>query len=872
MTGSEARQKFLDFFAGHDHTIKPSYPLVPPNDPTLLFTSAGMVQFKSELLGEVDLTYTRAATAQKCFRTSDIEEVGRTARHLTFFEMLGNFSFGDYFKAEACAWGWEYITQVIGIPVKRLHVSIYKDDDEAFEIWKQIGVKADRITRLGDEDNFWTMGPTGPCGPCSEIFYDYGPKVGCRRKTCAVGCDCDRYVEIWNLVFTQFDRQEDGSLVDLPRKNIDTGMGLERLVSVIQGKLTNFETDLLFPIIEAAQELTGIPYKDNLTAYRVLADHARAITFVMADGVLPSNEGRGYVVRRILRRAVKYGRDLGLTDPFLHALSGTVVDLYGDHYTELRTQHAQIARLIEGEEERFQATLATGLTMLTSIIDATAGSEISGADAFRLYDTYGFPVDLTRDVAADHGKTVDQAGFDAAMEEQRERARAADSRYEDVEAQRVYLDLLKELGPTEFLGYEAVEAEGTVVALLQAGGRVDTAQAGTEAEVILDRTPCYAEAGGQIADQGTMRARNSQATATVGTVQAPVAGLTVHRVTVDKGTLRVGDVLHVAVPADVRQATAIHHSATHILHAALREVLGEHVSQAGSYVGPDRLRFDYTHFAAPSAEQGARVETLVNDRIRQAVEVRTTVRPIAEAKAAGAMALFGEKYGEMVRVVEMGDFSTELCGGTHLHNTGEIGTFHVLSDSSIAAGTRRLEAVCGPHATAHIAAGRQTLADAATALNVPAAEVAGRVRQLLDERRQLEKQLAGASRKQAAARASDVLDQVQDVGGVPLLAAVLEGLDSAALLEASDALRRKLPDGILVLGSATNGKVGLLCAVSPSLTDRIKAGEIIKPLAKMVGGGGGGKAELAQAGGKRAEALPDAIAAAAGIVAELLGR
>ena len=871
MTGHEVRQKFLDFFAARDHTIKPSYPLVPPNDPTLLFTSAGMVQFKSEFLGEVELAFTRAVTVQKCFRTTDIEEVGRTARHLTFFEMLGNFSFGDYFKAESCAWGWEFLTQNLDIPIDRLHVTIYKDDDDALAVWKKIGVAADRITRHGDKDNFWTMGPTGPCGPCSEIFYDYGAEVGCRQPDCAVGCDCDRFVEIWNHVFTQFDRQDDGSLADLPQKNIDTGMGLERLCAVLQGTLSNYETDLLFPIIEAAQDLTGVPYEENMVAYRVLADHARALTFLMSDGVLPSNEGRGYVVRRILRRAVKYGRDLGLTEPFIHRLARTVVDQYGAHYTELPTQQEQVTRLLEREEERFQATLATGLTMLTSILAGTQGTQVSGADAFRLYDTYGFPLDLTRDVAQEQGKTVDEAAFETAMEAQRARARAADERYEEAGAQRVYLDLLKAVGASEFVGYDSVEAQGQIVALLRDGARVEAAAAGTDVDVVLDRTPCYPESGGQVADDATMSGIDTDAEATVRTVRKPVEGLIVHRVTVDRGALRVGDALHIRVPGDVRQAIAIHHSATHILHAALREVLGEHVTQAGSYVGPDRLRFDYTHYEAPAPEQLARVETLVNDRIRRAVDVITTVRPIDEAKAAGAMALFGEKYGEVVRVVQMGEFSTELCGGTHLRNTGEIGAFHLVSDSSIAAGTRRVEAVCGPRATEHIATERRLLADAALALNVAPAEVATRVRQLLEERKQLEKKLTGQARKQAAASVADVLDQVQDVQGVPLLAAVLDGLDGTALRDASDRLRQKLPEGVLVLGSTANGKVGILCAVSPGLTDRIKAGDLIKPLAKMVGGGGGGRPDFAQAGGKRADALPDAIAAAAGVVAELLG-
>ena len=881
MTGNEIRQRFLDFFAERGHTVKPSYPLVPPDDPTLLFTGAGMVQFKREFLGEVPLVFTRAVTSQKCFRMTDIENVGRTARHHTFFEMLGNFSFGDYFKAESCAWGWEFLTGDMGIPADRLYATVYTDDDAAYDIWRDIGVPEDRISRHGEADNFWKMGPTGPCGPCGEIFYDYGPDAGCGRPDCAVGCDCDRYVEIWNHVFTQYDRQDDGSLVDLPQKNIDTGMGLERLAAVLQGTPSNFETDLLFPIIEAAQELTGVPYKENVMAYRVLADHARALTFVMSDGVLPSNEGRGYVVRRILRRAVKYGRDLGLTDPFLSTLSGTVVDMYGEHYTELRTQQEQVGRMIASEEESFQTTVVRATDVLEEHIrDLPKGSTITDLTIETggvtvpvttvLYDTYGLPLDIVKDIAVERGLKVDEEAHEKGMELLRARAREADTRYEEAAGRQIYRDLAKEVGATTFLGYDTTSAEGTVLALLQDGARVDAAAAGSEAEVILDQTPCYPEAGGQVADEAVFACAATGARAEALAVLQPAEGLTVHRVTVTAGSISVGDRLVVTVPEAVRRSTAIHHSATHILHAVLREVLGDHVTQAGSYVGPDRLRFDYTHFEAPSRGQLDTIETLVNTRVRQAAPVETAVKPIDEARAEGAMALFGEKYGEFVRVVRMGDFSTELCGGTHLRNTGEIGTFHLLSDGSIAAGTRRIEAVAGPRATELLAQETRTLAEAATLLNVPPAGVAERVRQLLDERKQLEKQLAGQERKRAASSAAGVLDQVQDVQGIPVLAVVLDNLDGRALRDASDSLRQKLPEGVLVLGSAQNGKVGLLCSVSDGLTSRIKAGDVIKQLAGMVGGGGGGKPHFAQAGGKNPDKLPEAIAAAPQVIADLL--
>ena len=859
MTGNELRESFLNFFKKHGHTIKPSWPLVPPDDPTLLFTSAGMVQFKNEFLGAVPLKFTRAATSQKCFRTTDIDNVGKTCRHHTFFEMLGNFSFGDYFKEESIAWGWEYVTKDLGLPKDRLWITIFLDDDESFDIWRKI-VPADRIKRMGEDDNFWKMGPTGPCGPCSEIFFDYGEGVGCGRPECEVGCDCDRYLEIWNHVFTQFDRQEDGTFKPLPKKNIDTGMGLERIASVMQGKQSNYDSDLFRPIIEHAANLTGVDPKDAVSQYRIIADHIRAITFLVADGVLPSNEGRGYVERRILRRAVQRGRDLGVDEPFLYKIVGAVVDTYKDAYPELETKREHISQLVKTEEERFIQTLAQGLTLLDGIMEDLKSSgrrQVSGQELFRLYDTYGFPVELTEEIASEKGFELDKVGFEEEMQGQRERARAAFTGYEAAEEKGVYAELAKKLPPTQFLGYVQLRTDAKVLALLSEGEPLESVSGPAAIEVVLDATPFYAEAGGQVGDKGTLEAEGIEAS--VLDAQAPVSGLTVHRVELAAGELRVGQDVTALVSESLRRDTAAHHSATHLLQSALKEVLGEHVYQAGSLVASDRFRFDFPHFAAPDKRQLRRIEALVNQRIRENIPVEADVVPLEEAQRQGATALFGEKYGDEVRMVKIGDTSLELCGGTHVHATGDIGLCVISSESSVAAGVRRIEAVCGSAAYERIRDNEDILDEAATALNVPREGIPDRIQRLFEERKKAEKELARAKSDAASGRADDMLSRAVEVDGIKTLAVRLDDHDAVFLRNTADTLKARLKSGVVVVGGVSDGKVLLIAGVTKDLTDKLHAGNIVKSVAKVVGGGGGGRADMAQAGGKDASKLKEAL-------------
>lgn len=870
MTGNELRESFLDFFRRNGHTIKPSWPLVPPDDPTLLFTSAGMVQFKKEFLGEIPLKFTRAATCQKCFRTSDIDNVGKTTRHHTFFEMLGNFSFGDYFKEESIAWGWEYVTKELALPKDRLWVSIFRDDDEAFEIWKKL-TPVERILRMDENDNFWAMGPTGPCGPCSEIYYDYGEGIGCGRPDCLPGCDCDRYVEIWNHVFTQFDRQPDGSLIPLPKKNIDTGMGLERITAVMQGVHSNFDTDLFAPIIEYTASLTGVDPSRTVEQYRVIADHVRALTFLITDGILPSNEGRGYVERRILRRAVQRGRDLGMQEPFLYRIVGTVVDIYKPAYPELEVKREHVSRVVKTEEERFHETLSQGLGLLEDImggLQKAGKKEIRGGQLFRLYDTYGFPVELTEEIAGKRGFTLDKAGFEAEMHAQRERARAAFTGYEAAGELRVYTELAQKLGPTEFVGYTQLQAESKVTALLSDGSPVESVETGMEAEVILDVTPFYSESGGQVGDRGRLKAAGLEAE--VVDTKEPVDGLVVHKVRLGKGGLRVGQEVLAQVEESLRRDTAAHHSATHLLQSALREVIGEHVYQAGSLVAPDRFRFDYAHYTAPDKRQLKRVEALLNQRIRENLPVQTFILSFDEAKQQGAIALFGEKYGDQVRMVKMGDVSKELCGGTHVHSTGEIGLCILTSESSVAAGIRRIEAVCGSAAYRRVREDEDILQETATFANVPRESIPDRVRQLLEDRKKIEKELTRLKRTVVADKVDDLLARTVDVDGVKVLAVRLDEQDVTHLRNTADSLKAKLKSGVVVLGGVSEGKVLLIASVTKDLAGRVHAGHLVKDVAKIVGGGGGGRPDMAQAGGKDPSKLDKALGEVPKAVDQLL--
>jgi alanyl-tRNA synthetase len=858
MTGNELRESFLDFFRRHGHTIKPSWPLVPPDDPTLLFTSAGMVQFKKEFLGEVPLQFTRAATCQKCFRTSDIDNVGKTTRHHTFFEMLGNFSFGDYFKEESIAWGWEYVTKELNIPKKRLWVSVFRDDDEAFDIWKKL-ISEDRILRMDEADNFWAMGPTGPCGPCSEIYYDYG-KGGCGRPDCLPGCDCDRYVEIWNHVFTQFDRQPDGSLLPLPKKNIDTGMGLERITAVMQGVQSNFDTDLFRPILEYAASLTGVDPADAVEQYRIIGDHVRALTFLIGDGVLPSNEGRGYVERRILRRAVQRGRDLGMQEPFLYKLVGDVVDIYKAAYPELEAKREHVSRVIKTEEERFQETLTQGLSLLKEIMQDLQKSgkrQISGSRLFKLYDTYGFPVELTEEIATTEGFELDKAGFEEEMERQREKARLAFTGYEAVGELRAYTELAQKLPAAEFVGYSQLQAEGRITGLLVNNSPVDGVEAESAVEVVLDVTPFYSEAGGQVGDKGRLKSADLEAE--VVNTKEPVHGLIVHEVRLTKGTLRVGQQLLAQVDESLRRDTAAHHSATHLLQSALREVLGDHVYQAGSLVAPDHFRFDYAHYAAPDKRQLRRVETILNQRIRENLPVQTSMLPFEEAKRQGAIALFGEKYGDQVRMVKMGEISKELCGGTHVHSTGEIGLCLLTSESSIAAGMRRIEAVCGGAAYRRVREDEDILQETAAYVNAPRETLTERITQLLDEKKKVEKELARMKQAVVADKTDDLLERTIDVDGVKVLAVRLDDQDISGLRNTADSLKAKLKSGVVVLGGVSEGKVLLIASVTKDLTKKVHAGNLVKNVARIVGGGGGGRPDMAQAGGKDTSKLNNAL-------------
>ncbi|GEA19079.1 alanine--tRNA ligase [Moorella sp. E306M] len=878
MTGNELREKFLSFFAGKGHTIVHSSSLVPVNDPTLLFTNAGMVQFKDVFLGLDRRPFKRATTAQKCVRAggkhNDLDTVGRTARHHTFFEMLGNFSFGDYFKREAISYAWEFLTRILELPPERLWITVYKEDDEAYRLWQEVaGVPAERIVRMGEKDNFWAMGDTGPCGPCSEIIYDRGPEHACSSNPCALGaCDCDRWLEIWNLVFMQYERDAGGNLTPLPRPSIDTGMGLERMASILQGVDSNFDTDLLQPLIKAMEGLSGRAYDRGEAGFpfRVIADHARACTFLIADGVLPGNEGRSYVLRRILRRAARFGKALGVEEPFLYRLVDTVVNIMGQAYPEVAEQQEYIARVIRQEEERFHETLNDGMRVLSGIMEQ-AGREgrdtISGQEAFTLYDTYGFPVDLTEEIAGEKGFKVDRAGFEEAMAAQRERARAAREDIKAFEFALAFAGNLDDIGGTEFTGYERLEDTGKVLALIRQSERVPYLDEGESGYVVLDRTPCYPEGGGQVGDQGSLAWPGGEAR--VQDTRRLPGGKIVHQVAVTAGKLAAGQEVKLMVDRERRLATARNHTATHLLHRALKNVLGEHANQAGSLVTPERLRFDFTHFAPLTEEELKAIEKEVNARVLAGLPVTTLETSLREAKAMGAMALFGEKYGERVRVVKMGDYSLELCGGTHLRSTSEVGLFRLTSESSIGAGVRRVEAVTGAAALDLISREYQELASVAGLLKVPPFQVAGRVQQLLEKGKEMEREIARLRNQLATYTVKDLLNQVREVAGVPVLQARVDITDSEALRELADKVRDKMGSGVVVLGSQHDGRVNFVAMVSKDLVKRgVHAGNLLREVARIAAGGGGGRADMAQAGGKDPSKLDQALAYSLKVVAQ----
>lgn len=861
MTSAEIRGSFLEFFRKNGHAVLPSSSLVPANDPTLLFTNAGMVQFKDLFLGKEVRDYARAATSQRCVRAggkhNDLENVGYTARHHTFFEMLGNFSFGDYFKKEAIHFAWNFITGTLAIPKDRLWVTIYKEDDEAARIWtEEIGIDPTRCTRMGEKSNFWSMGETGPCGPCTEIFYDHGAEIP-GGPPGSPDEDGDRYVEIWNLVFMQYDRASDGVLVPLPKPSVDTGMGLERVAAVMQGVHSNYDIDLFKSLIRSAAEITGTDDLES-SSLRVIADHIRACTFLIVDGVVPSNEGRGYVLRRIIRRAIRHGYKLGQTQPFFHQLVASLVREMGAYYAELVAGEARATQILAQEEIRFAETLTIGMALLDAETAKLTSTVIPGETVFRLYDTYGFPLDLTADVARERGLTIDQAGFDAAMEAQRRRAQAASKFTSELR------DSVKLPGRTNFLGYDRTADQSLVTALIFDGAVVESLRSGQEGQVVLDRTPFYAESGGQTGDAGVLTgvARSDASVGARFIVRdtQKIGASFAHVGVLERGELRAGDVVEAQVDQERRTATALNHSATHLLHAALRKVLGAHVLQKGSLVAADRLRFDFSHTQALSADELRRIEELVNSEIRGNAAVVTKVMALDEAVASGAMSLFGEKYDSDVRVLSMGDFSLELCGGTHVQRTGDIGLFKILSESGVAAGVRRVEAVTGKAAYGWVVHTEQVLRDIAAMLRGSRDDVDEKVRELVERSRKLEKEVQQLKSKLASGQGGDLTSQAKDVNGIKVLAAQIEGADAKSLRDAVDQLKGKLGSSVIVLATVQDGKVVLVAGVSADLLTRMKAGDIAGAVAAQVGGKGGGRADFAQAGGTQPENLGKALA------------
>ncbi|MGA9332847.1 MAG: alanine--tRNA ligase [Rudaea sp.] len=865
-TSAEIRQTFLDFFKEKGHTVVPSAPLVPGNDPTLLFTNSGMVQFKNVFLGSEKLPYVRAVDVQRCLRAggkhNDLDSVGYTARHHTFFEMLGNWSFGDYFKHEAIVWAWELLTDVFGLPKDRLLVTVYHDDDEAYELWhKRIGLPAERIVRIGDNkgapyasDNFWQMADTGPCGPCTEIFYDHGPNIpggppGSPEE------DGDRYIEIWNLVFMQFDRGADGTLRPLPAPCVDTGMGLERLAAILQHVHSNYEIDLFQHLIRVAAKLTNTDDLES-KSLRVIADHIRACSFLIVDGVLPSNEGRGYVLRRIIRRALRHGYMLGQREPFFYKLVATLVDEMGEAYPELDTKSSMVEQVLQAEERRFGETLEHGMRVFEDLAARTK-KIIAGDDAFRLYDTYGFPVDLTADIARERGLSVDMAGFERAMAAQRERARAS-SRFETRAS--LSADLVQRLQPTRFLGYSAHDADALrLIGIVRDNTSVSELNDGDEAMLILDATPFYAESGGQVGDTGELSNNDGRFTVT-DTIK--LAGAFHGHVGRWQGKpLRIDAALNGSIDTARRQAIVLNHSATHLLHAALRAVLGDHVTQKGSLVAPDRLRFDFSHFSPVTIEQLQRIEDIVNAQVRRNVDAEVREMAYGDAIDFGAMALFGEKYGDRVRVLKMGNFSTELCGGTHVARTGDIGMFKIVSEGGVAAGIRRIEAVTGAGALDYVRREEQSLGQISELLSANSNDVVEKLRQSFERQKKLERELETLKAKTASAAAGDLAASAMDVRGIKVIAARMDGADAKTLRESVDRFKQKLGDCVILLAAGNDGKVALVAGVHGKALTAIKAGDVVSHVAKQIGGKGGGRADMAQGGGEDSALLATALEA-----------
>lgn len=876
-TSKEIRETFLKYFEDKQHMVVESSSLVPVHDPTLLFTNAGMNQFKDVFLGVDKRNYVRATTSQKCVRAggkhNDLDTVGRTPRHHTFFEMLGNFSFGDYFKEDAIKNSWEFLTGKIKLPIEKLWITIYKDDDEAYRIWKDIiGIAPERIIRLGEKENFWSMGDTGPCGPCSEIHYDRGENYACDNPECGLGvCDCDRWLEIWNLVFMQFNRDENGIMTDLPRPSIDTGMGLERLCSILQGVESNFDTDLFVPIIKEIERLTGIQYdhEEKGFPFRVIADHSRACTFLIADGVFPSNDGRGYVLRRILRRAVRFGQFLGLQEPFLYKTVDKVCELMQEAYPELVEKKDFVKEVIRSEEERFFVTLHEGIKKVEEIINAAkleGRNMISGEEAFMLYDTYGFPLDLTEDMAEENSFTVDKRGFEKMMTEQRERARNAQKNEKAFAHEQVLSDLLVNVAKSEFIGYQEFLSISTVEAIISNEKMVDAVENG-EIMLLTSSTPFYAESGGQVADHGTITAEHG--ILKVFDVQK-VAGWVIHRGVLE-GTLHRGDKVTLDLDKERRIDTSRSHTATHLLHKALRMVVGEHAHQKGSLVEPGRLRFDFSQLSALTADELSSIEDIVNEAIRNIYEVKTTVTSIDKAREMGAIALFGEKYGQDVRVVEIGDFSMELCGGAHVNNTGQIGLFKILGESSVGSGLRRIEALTGKHAFDYLNENEKHLKRIAAMLKTNPVDLDKRIEGLNKTLKEKEKEIEQLKNRISSAAGEDLLSKAYEINGARILIEEFKSEDANSLRQNAEMLKDKLGSSVVMLGSVTGDKIALVCFASKDMVEKgVHAGKIVGAAAKVVGGGGGGRPDMAQAGGKDINKLGDALTTARDMVKKIL--
>jgi alanyl-tRNA synthetase len=865
VTSKEIRKKFLEYFSSNGHTVVPSSSLVPDKDPTLLFVNAGMVQFKNTFLGIEKRPYSTATTCQKCVRAggkhNDLENVGKTLRHHTFFEMLGNFSFGDYFKKEAIAYAWEFLKGVLNLDENRMWITVYENDEDAPRLWKDIGVREDRIVRLGEKDNFWSMGDEGPCGPCSEIIYDLGEGVGCGQPSCKVGCDCDRYLEIWNLVFMEFDRAKDGSMKKLPRPSIDTGMGLERICSILQGKIGNYETDLFSPILAKIGDIAGCTYgndKKTDIAMRVIADHIRGATFIINDGVMPSKDGRGYVLRRIIRRALRYGKKIGIEKEFLHKLSSSIVDMMEDVYPEIKGNHPYIVRVLKGEEERFIETLSIGMRVYEEIADeikSKGGNVIPGDLIYKLYDTHGFPLDITKEIAEEDGLLVDMSGFEQALEEQKQRSRTG-SKIKGETIDEGYTSILKTDTKNIFVGYESLEADSTILNILKGQGIVDELSKGDEGRLFFDITPFYAQSGGQIEDEGTIETFTGKAR--VIDVEKIKEDLFSHKIVVEDGVLRKGDRARLSVDKNRRKSVARNHTATHLLQYALRQVLGTHVKQSGSLVDKDRLRFDFTHFQAISNEEIAKVESIVNKKIMECRDVITDIKTRDDAIRAGATALFEEKYGQNVRVVGIADFSKELCGGTHVTNTGEIGSFSIMSEGSLASGVRRIEAVTGEAAVALNREMKSTINAIAEATNIESAKVLDRIEGIIEDLREKEKEIENLKNEIIIYRVDEALQHAYEKDGVRIVSIFAENAKADDLRKMTDIIRSKTKSCIALVGTKDETKGMLVVAVSKDIQNIYNAGKIVKKLSEKYNGKGGGGAQIAQ-GGVPAEVIVDAI-------------